>query len=157
MPLNILTQGQEGETTLIFSKKTVITDAQIKSLGASPIEIIPSPGLGKQIFVQGAVYNLNTMAGAYAGTGNFELVISTEDQAIEFTNYVRLDKNASTFTAHVSPLVQTIDGFGNQQFVSSGSIQNLGVVLAGYYPEALTGGNAANTLEVTVFYSIIDS
>lgn len=143
----------------VYQLKTTLTDAQIKALPTTPVELVPAPGVGKELTIHQATFNLN-LVGAYTiETGKeVDLVLVSEDFGIEFTNYLPLQVGSvGRFRANTTILTQSNGGWGYQQFSVSDALNNQSVVLTGYYNGTpIAGGDPSNTLEVTVFYSIVD-
>jgi hypothetical protein len=155
----------EGSTVqTVYSKKTVLTDAQIKALPTTPIEIVPAPGVNKALNVFCAVIRCDFTAGAYTNIdadyvdlgllpANLPLIVKDPSASVNTIPFATADiKN------------YTLSG----QFSISG-----GYTLALPYSESIfansaatlwctnglgnfTGGNAANTMSVIVLYSIVD-
>lgn len=150
-----------------------LTDAQIKALPTTPFDLLPAPGAGKIIQFLGAVLNWDFAAGQYtnrnadcvllaalngwAGTAasNFsnleEFNVGGRVSLMQFlsafnfnqssgpwTNYAHWTDNTSNpSSAYINtPLQLMVDNAGSGNF---------------------TGGNAANSLKVTVTYQIIDA
>jgi hypothetical protein len=157
----------------IFKRKTILTDAQIKALPTTPVELVPAPGAGKILIFQGAVYHKKAMAAAYTGIQPYDgiyIAIGTS-QGVEGGFWDDPDSSLADFTEllgtspstdyfyHSLPLISMV---GNYQRARQISFDNNGVnqpfrlIWGGGGSDPLTGGDASNTMEVTVFYSIVD-
>lgn len=136
----------------VFRDKITFTSAQIKLL-TTPAELVAAPGAGKLIVPHGFLLVLN-----YGGTNVFteagdNLIIHYDDSGpavtvtdvIECTNFI--DQAADTITRGVL-IKDSID--------ASADIVNKNLAIANN--NANFAGNAAgdNTLDVHVWYSIID-
>lgn len=128
-----------------------LTDAQIKALPTTPVQVIAAPGTGKYYKIFGAQIITDTSAAAYTNVTASDLIkigLSDSFQAFSCTNGILEEEDIfySDLTpyagADISPLSNTEN---NAIFIYS----NNG---GGNY----TGGNAANTLKAVVYYIIVD-
>lgn len=153
----------------ILSSKTTLTDAQIKALPTTPVALVPAPDEGKMILFHRASLLFKRTAD-YTNIGNRSfLYINASDQLgggvsqklsdynrFEITNFLAYGADA---IALLPAAAGTPDGFLSYDtfyFIGTGlylMFQNEGDEGA---VGDLTGGDPANTLEVTVFYSIVD-
>ncbi len=140
----------------VYQRKTILTDAQIKALPTTPIELVPAPGAGKTYIFHRALIVSKFTGGAYTtedtdpgpfigmpGAGDIKLALSENPDAMWlFTD------NSEEGQADILPSAM------RSNYVSE--YENKPLILYTQTAINLTGGNAANTLEVTVFYSIVD-
>jgi hypothetical protein len=167
------TSGGTPSVVTVYQLKTVLTDAQIKALPTTPIDVVPAPGAGKvvlptffYIIRKGLAYDnidpdgymyLDTDMGYY-GT----LIANRSDESLVGLDHL-LNYDAGLpgsgmfgtlhngkFSARYNTLIPTetfvLECFENKAIrlsISSGIGD-------------LTGGDSANSMEVTVFYSIVD-
>ena len=158
--------GSGATTVTVYQLKTTLTDAQIKALPTTYVELVPAPGAGKLLVFHRALIVSKTIGGAYTNVdAQNALVVVYGDWEVEAGTLVPMsqvaanklgfmtigttdDLRASWTTYQQDKLADFyMDDLANMPFklvAGNGS--------AGDF----TGGNAANTLEVTVFYSIVD-
>lgn len=152
----------DGEATLpdsIVATATItLTDAQIKALPTTGIEIVPAPGAGRVLRPYLALI-ISNFATVYTNldAGNLGMVI--DDGAGDVTDYCSMTGMMNSTTrkvASMGPYSVTDDASGN------GVVPRLNLTGAENSPLTLfasnaaagnlTGGNAANTLKVIVHY-----
>lgn len=154
-----------------------LTDAQIKALPTTPVEIVPAPGANRMLVIQTALLSTNAAAGAYTNvtSDNFSYVrfwYGSNDYASVLT-----DRNIAGFdlssvfsngritvfppmlligyesavlgnpVMFVGPDIYARNDAVNQPIMLSVSNHNNG---------DFTGGHPDNTLKVIVFYAIIE-
>lgn len=157
-------------TQAIPLKATVtLTDAQIKALPTTPIQIVAAPGANKVVMPLSCVASISDEAGGYASiNANGWIVIST-NVADLFYLAVNESPTWSIVTAFLSgpsqivvlsaPSQLFIQGWGiSANPLARTQVANKAVRISADNGGAVnyTGGNAANTLTVTLFYVIID-
>lgn len=135
-----------GPQNLLHYKDTVLTNAQILALRATPISVVPAQGAGYVTLFHSALLVLSAAAGAYTETadnmairqvGTTGLLVS---QAIEATGFM---DQAAIKATNVLAKIDTI-----------GLLKNVALVLHNTGDGEYGGGNAANTLTVRVFYTV---
>lgn len=166
-----LGSSSPGGDSGILSVTVTLDNDEIKNLPTTPIEIIEAPGAGKIILpISGFVV-------AYYDNGNEYTDI--DDAALHlFSNSVgrSLYMNASTllgtsnspFAQFAFPLFYQGGGGLSSQIITDvdfdlGDVENYGLSIkdgrSGFADPVVTvygGGNAANTMKVTVYYVIAD-
>jgi hypothetical protein len=185
MPTHVITANgvsadpNTGDVDVVIKKKEVtLIDSQIKALPTTPVDIIPAPGAGKAIIVFGGSIKFNIVAGytnvsASVGTGvtqldlvGFGVVPSDNVNTITNNNQnIRIKLSLLSFNFQDTDH-DVVNGVSSAGFTKSVSDLNLNEALKLYCYNVtqnndtdlgnFTGGNAANTLKVTVFYSIVD-
>jgi len=151
-------------------RTVTFTDAQIKALPTTSLEVIPAPGPGLWVDIAWSLWILKATAGAYT---NFAAapyaVLGTAGEADTMSAYLFNAGGFNPFTdffttaneryTHVLPYNKT--GAGEFQAPGSGDLSSVVLVNAPIYfilnngaSGNLTGGNAANTLRVTTYYTV---
>ena len=145
-----------------------LTDAQVKTLGDGGTDavIIPSPGANKLIMFLGGHAHLNATVGAYTGVADGSALVFSLGTSLFVSNLMYFpEAQAEHFTFVWSPLILQsggVPGAGDfaGQIISApngGVLQDKDLVLTDWWAGgAYMGGNAANTMVVTVIYSVID-
>lgn len=154
----------------LCSAQVTLTDAQIKALPTTGIQIVAAPGAGKIIRPFKTFLDTNTSAGAYTNLadGGF-ITIETGGNGLGQV----IGNNAATSNSELTDLLgvasqrgqdvdqsyqdyqATFDGVYSYSFALSGPT-NGALTIRAYNAAAgnFTGGNAANTLKVTVLYLV---
>lgn len=139
---------------MLKSATVTLTDAQIKALPTTAIELVAAPGAGKMLIPMLVIGVLDNVAGGY---GNFHspnclIYVATGSAGI-----------SDSFLANEDTVWGTPEGVQVLQFnLLAGSfavadvpqLENQPVKLTALNFGAgnLTGGNAANSLQVSVYY-----
>ncbi len=167
-----------GTADAMLQTQVTLTDAQIKALPTTPVTLIAAPGAGKLLVFHGALIKKSTAAGAYT---NLSLPATQPLVAIYISNMSNPTAplgNSSASTPNLTLLTALMaadtNGFwitpsaniyysaGNAFIESSQNyattdINTTLIIKATNGAGNFTGGNAANTWVVTVFYSIINA
>jgi hypothetical protein len=157
-----------GEPVAVMSLTTTLTDADIKTL-KTPHIIVPGPGAGQFVdFVRIVLVTDIVFGEGYAGvspTGLFVVGLGAGNMDIA---YVQNDSSFSSgmITDLFTRSSVTLIGPGQDVASSTETTQPFGtfihadvsgdLTLKLDQASNLTGGNAANTLKVTVLYTVID-
>jgi hypothetical protein len=157
--------SSEPVEVVCYQLKTVLTDAQIKSLPTTFIEVVPAQGAGKLLIFHRAMIALISDTETYytnvSVTDDDYMAIAYGDDSKTVSDGVR---NGSVLqSTDVNFLLpfrgEPLGAFGltEADSASASNCVNVPLKLIGYNAGGnLTGGHASNTLEVTVFYSIVD-
>jgi len=167
--------NSSGEPTVqtVYSLKTTLTDAQIKSLPTTGVELVEGPGAGKMLIAHQVFVRAKFSEGGYVGTtvqddflricyGSGSIISALPNNPAPVGNQFDAVFGSSADTALFLPLTnaQYNDYWTGMLAVSIGGVENyenqnfkVKMDVAG---GNLTGGNSANTLEITIFYSIVD-
>lgn len=157
-------EGNGGVPVTFFQQAFVLTNAQILALlGGSAIELLPAPGSGKAYGVLAVLCTADCTAAAYTFTGTALVeFINTggtgallggtiaEDAADAFP----LLTSGGAFKVTASLRGKWADG-GDGSETPTYEDKALQIAILGT-PSGIGGGNAANTLKVTVLYTILD-
>lgn len=149
-----------------------LTDAQIKALPTTSIELVAAPGSGSRILFLFADLNINAAAGAYTNISNDGYIYIGNGAADATSGYIA---NDNTLTSPITYLTSFLSANHKiaylQQWQSMREQNDWGLLGAPYlfsgYDNATlelfainaagnyTGGNAANSLIVSVYYVIL--
>ena len=162
------------EDTVSVKKASVtLTDAQVKALPTTSIEIVAAPGAGRVIvpfyawfYVNWTADYSNINAAARIGVGYSGSLSSAlsqfQEAAFEVSNLL---VDGASHHAFLGPNTEPYDGGGGNlrvsgigQFQDEPGVTNTALEVFAVNPTNgnFTGGDAANTIKVTVLYSIID-
>ena len=159
-------------TQAVYAQKTTLTDAEIRGLTTVHKEVVPPPGAGKALDILRVILisSITTGYADIAADAFFSVVL---DDGGPFGFDISLHLNEGTDLG-VDSVSGVLTGSG---YVASGpgmgadatigltqpgvqldpsDMDDKGALLGLYCPGGPTGGNAANTLTVTVVYTIVD-
>lgn len=151
----------------VYSASVTLTDAQIKALPTTPVELVAAPGAGKILLILSAFMLLDTSAGAYTNVnaaatggvdiggayGNFMQVLDPAGlvPALEGTDVLAFKLDTAVYISG-DQVYNNVAAYTVGDYVNTPIIIDLENSSDGNF----TGGNAANTLKVTALYTIID-
>jgi hypothetical protein len=165
----------------ILTKTVTLTDAQIKALPTTPIALVASPGSGYFISPIGVVLVVDAVAGAYSNIDAAGWLGVEYAAAYAFVGYVGNDAsitnaligataltdlltNGAKVSVNLAPFEATEDinqsagQWGPMpvlQALTSKENRAISIHINNNGSGVLTGGNAANSLIVTVLYVVI--
>lgn len=157
MATNIIVTGSTpSETITVGAEKIILTDAQIKALPSAPITLVPAPGVGKIIYYLNGAWRLDNVAGAYTNVNSLGVALQvdtiTAGDAAQIETYLaNEDTSPYIFSANSTNAIW--------EAVLQSDLENKPLILTvtnGAPGGDFTGGNAANTLSITIYYVIID-
>ena len=139
--------GTPQDVTGILSRTVDLLNADILALNLTPYVVIPAPGAGFVTSVVNVQYYFN-YTGAYSSGPTAIRLFYTSRSA---------GAAASGSVATSGFLTASADGLRNSTGIpdDTNPIANAAVSLQGTTATAFTGGNAANTLRVVVWYRIV--
>lgn len=170
-----ISSGLVSSQVVIYQRKTILTHAQILALSETPVELVPAPGEGKLLVLQKAIWAKKEHTAPYAGWSQGDVILIIYQGGEIDASHGAYDMNAipgSGYSA-LGALLANLSGLENSTWVdypasiSNDELVNLPLIdkngvgenkafMAIHYSSTLTGGHADNTIEVTVFYSIVD-
>jgi len=166
----------------IKSATVTLTDAQIKALPTTPVEVVPAPGVGKITLLQQAFLVVDAQGGAYTiGAPAVEFWIGhAANGAYSQTNtyqladdfYQLLGDDSGVYAFVMSPYYLSSPGgtaplngptniIGSFDYIAiDESVVNRPLLFGARHssegPVDFTGGDPANTLKVTCFYAVVN-
>lgn len=154
----------------LYQATVSLTDAQIKALPTTPVEIVAAPGAGKMLSFVTAVLVLDNTAGVYSNVeagANCRLTIGDFQASIwgdwswlltdgSEVGVVTIPGVIGTLGVGAVDSADDISLAGNSDYLSAVENQPLRFQFANAGSGALTGGHAANTLKVTVWYGVFE-
>jgi hypothetical protein len=158
---------EDANVQTVYSATVTLTDAQIKALPTTGVEVVAAPGVGKGLICQSAVIHTN-FAVAYTADADSSIGICRPDgfpASFQLVAQSLLQATGELYT--LLPGVTTpgaaVEGdFAGYAYVTESltktAIENKGLVVANFLTSSsdYTGGDAANTMTVTVYYSVFD-
>jgi hypothetical protein len=149
----------QGLNGLSFSS-TTLTQANVQGMsvatgvGVGPVQLIAAPGAGKSIFIHKVVLanNFNTTAFAGGGVVVIQYDAVTAGAGVTAVSAASIPANFVTAAASTTYSLTGEVG-GNVLFTVTA---NKGIYIANQ-TAAFTGGNAASTIVVNIWYSVVSS
>lgn len=152
----------------IKSRKTILTDAQIKSLSDGQITLVPPPGEGKILVFNGAIWNKKPFIAGYDGFLNmdaitiyYDTIENNLDEGLFTDDYYNISSlgellgNPDPVIFYDKPYTKVLQE-GYLQLIRMTGAENKALVTGSYnFGSAWTGGHSDNTIEVTVYYSVV--
>jgi hypothetical protein len=164
--------GNVAVVQTVYSLKTVLTDAQIKALNTTFIELVPDVPEGKSPLLISGFIDFDNSAGGYSNIDetNSYLAITLKKGADLWhdLSYPKVNAGMHDFVSaqrkffyFLPRSIYSEDMAGAMESVnvnvSAANISGSGLAVAMYNANGdLIGGNAGNSMSITVVYSIVD-
>ena len=120
-----------------------VTNAEMLALRAAPKTLVSAPGAGKILEFISATFYCNTAAGAYT---------NPQQMAVRDNNSSGAIRSGSTATNLVNT---TTPAYAYAAPQNCNPAANVPLVLHNTGPSEMTGGNAANSMTVIIYYRIL--
>lgn len=160
-----ITPNQLTPVVPVFKATVILTDAQIKALPTTPVEIVAAQGVGKGIIPFYVIFASHIVADYNATIAvDASLAIITDNLLEADAQVVSTLLRPNAFVADdkfsfMMPALNIGEVVGAMSIIRQGPITNDPLTVSMYNGDPivnLTGGNAANTLKVVTLYAIID-
>jgi hypothetical protein len=162
------TQDWTGPVALVRQATVTLTDAQVKALPTTPVEIVPGVADKMVQFLFG-LWRCDFQAGTYtdayqSGHVNLCFAVGGAKQSLSYNESIdgAFADNSGVHTIQFAPFHQ-LSGGGAAPWASwiteVASVAGQPLLLQNHPGGSavdLTGGDSANTLKVTVFYVVVD-
>jgi hypothetical protein len=158
---DIFASSAGATEVVVYQRKTVLTHAQLLAIQTTPVEIVPAPGADKTLVFHQALFTSKITTEYTLGTNSIGYIAYADggDAAylVRSTQILGAAGNRNTL---VPPICDVYDGIVTDytSAYSTSTISNKGftVWMGNDENQDFTGGDPSNTLEITVFYSIVD-
>jgi hypothetical protein len=160
--------GGAASTVTVYQLKTILTDAQIKALPTTGISVVPAPGANKLI-VPISAFVLAKFGSPYTVQANSSFVLMIGGNYVSsLLDCSALLSSSDDDTQYGASFIIPWAWYGGSGMWATkvytqadgtiASRENQPLILKDqeWGVEDYTGGDPANTMEVTVFYSIVD-
>lgn len=145
------TQGTFGYRDVAEkSALKAISNAQLKALAATPIEVVSAPGSGKFIYVLGWRFRL------IFGSTAMDDAAADGDLTLEYDGGATIDTMEADGLVDATATTQGLSGNLTELLVAESGADNKAVDISNDGAE-FTGASSDSTAEVEVFYRILDS
>jgi hypothetical protein len=168
-------KGDAGDpaTNYVLQATVALNDAQIKALPTTAVQLVAAPGSGKYLNVHEAILTSDFTAGAYGNTSDTGFIyVSLDPNAGVVSLLMRNDgdsvnplgtflgaaKRATALIPYQNAIKPVLFSQGVVPYVGPVSErENLPLLIQAVNGAGnFTGGNAANVMKVTLFYSVVN-
>jgi hypothetical protein len=136
-----------SEATGVVSKVVTLTNAQVLTLGATPVTLVAAPGIGKYVDVI-SVNLVFDYTAAYSSVGDVRCYWGSRVSGSACSATI----TASGFFDASADKAIRVSGVPDN---TNPPVTNLAVVLQKVTLAEMAGGNAANTVRVVIHYRIV--
>jgi hypothetical protein len=152
----------------VQSITVTLNNASIKTLPTIPVDLVAAPGAGKILVPISALFVLDTAAGAYTNLGTttkagWQLYSDSSSELSSILEMVTPLGGTTAFTCQaVIPRAQVgTTGYTGEITSAANPLadrSNKSIQLVDFWTDGgnYTGGNAANTVKITIFYAIVN-
>ncbi len=147
----VQTRVAKGTAEKGVSQEVTITTAQVLALNATPIQLVPAPGVGNALIFEGAIVMLDYATTAYDG------IAAGEDLAIKYTDGSGLEVGRSETTGFLDQAADEKRWIYPQQAAPAAvsdiePVENAAFVLHLLTAEIATGDSP---LHVKIYYRVV--
>jgi hypothetical protein len=150
--------GAEGTLAAlsVYQTITTLTNAQIKALPTTPVEVVASPGANKAIVAIRGLARLEWVADYTNVDVGAEMQIDGLGPLTDVAGLLALGHSSSAFfvptarSTAVGTFIAAESGWADEDYIDRP------FVLAAVNTGDFTGGNAGNSLKVSMLYTVID-
>jgi hypothetical protein len=163
-------QLEEGVQT-VYTRIKTLTDAQVKALPSTPIDIVPAPGAGKILWLQSFWMRMNWVADytniaatsfLFFKIGGVTTPLSLRQEVNSGVSGLLAGGGPDGVSAFQAGSFKAAAAYNAAGFAASSGfydsdVMNLPITLVGVNTDGdFTGGDSGNSLIVTVNYSLLD-
>jgi hypothetical protein len=149
--------GDEGTLPLsVVQTITTLTNDQIKALPTTPVEVVASPGANKAIVAIRGLARLDWVADYTNVDAGAEIQIDGLGPLTDVAGLLALGHSSSAFfvptarSTAVGTFIAAESGWADEDYIDRP------FVIAAVNTGDFTGGNAGNSLKVSILYTVID-
>lgn len=161
-----------ADAGVVLSRTVVLTNAQILALPTTPVTLVPAPGSGfMNVFIQASLRA--SIVGVYTNVDPDECYLAIDDNSVDLSNYLAnvtattptttyftdVFENTGSRSFYLVPQTLNLDPasdlWGNIAKVNQdGANKIMQIQASNNGAGVFTGGDAGNTLTVTVYYAV---
>jgi hypothetical protein len=150
-----------GGSSLLHQATVTLTDAQIKALPTTgEVQIVAAPAAGLMIYPAAVVVRCDTLLDGYSNIDNFAefyIGVGTARTLFPILGGSEIGDLLGAFDDVFAPFVMATQPDIGMHAVADYTAHALKLIVTNNAAGNFTGGNAANTLRVSVTYYILDT